>query len=132
MDRVKVGEWLGRTQVIQGVIPSKSNSYRTTKHGGFYKSTKAKDYEKSFWAQCDVYRNKGINDKFSIEVDVYLKNPLQDLDGVFKILLDSLQSCGAIMNDKLCYRIVANKYIDSVNPRIEFSLHLHSIKISEY
>jgi Holliday junction resolvase RusA-like endonuclease len=119
------GEWLGRTQIIIGAIPSKSNQYKTTKQGGFYKSTVVKDYERSFWAQCDVYRNKGINDKFSIEVDVYLKNPRQDLDGCFKILLDSLQSCGAIMNDKLCYRIVATKHIDSLNPRIEFNLTLH-------
>lgn len=117
-----IGEWLGRTQVIIGNVPSKSNAYRTTKFGGFYKSTVVKDYERSFWAQCDVYRNKGINDKFSLTIDIYLKNPRQDLDGCAKVILDSLQLCGAIMNDKLCYQLNMTKHIDSVNPRIEFTL----------
>lgn len=122
MGTVNQGEWIGRTQIITGAVPSKSNLYRTTKQGGFYKSTVVKDYERSFWAQCEVYRNKGINDKFSLEMDVYFKTVKSDLDNSAKVVLDCLQFCGAIMNDKLCYQIILRKHIDSVNPRIEFNL----------
>lgn len=113
----------GRTQIITGICPSKSNMNKVTKYGRFYKSTVVKDYERSFWGQCDVYRNKGINDLFGIEINVYFKNRIADLDGVFKVVLDSLQGCGAIMNDNLCYSIKAEKFIDKVNPRIEFKIN---------
>ena len=112
----------GREQIITGAIPSKSNSYRTSKTGGFYTNDKVKNYSKDFWVQCDVYRNKGINVPFSISVDVYFKTAKSDLDGCFKILLDCLQFCGAIMNDNLCYEISARKHIDSLNPRIVFNI----------
>ena len=32
------------------------------------------------------------------------------------------QTCKAIKNDRYCVKIVANKFIDKQNPRIEFTL----------
>jgi Holliday junction resolvase RusA-like endonuclease len=110
-------------QVIYGVIPSKSNLYKTTKNGFFYKDKKVKDYEKSFYYQCDLYRNKMITGSFGIKVNAYLKNTLQDLDGVFKCLFDCLQLTKSIENDRNCIKIEANKFIDKQNPRIEFELY---------
>ena len=45
-----------------------------------------------------------------------------DLDNSLKCLLDCLQTCKAIKNDRNCVKIVANKYIDKNNPRIEFTI----------
>lgn len=56
------------------------------------------------------------------EVDVYHENMRPDLDNGFKILLDCLQSCKTIKNDRQCVEIHARKLVDKLNPRIEFTL----------
>jgi Holliday junction resolvase RusA-like endonuclease len=109
-------------QVIHGVCPSKSNQYRIG-NKRFYKSKEVKDYEASFNYQCDLYRHTKIEGEFEFYVRAYLKNNRQDLDGIFKILLDNLQRMGIISNDNLCKKIDAEKYHDAVNPRIEFFLN---------
>lgn len=108
-------------QVILGRIPSKSNSYRSV-GSKMLKSATMRDYERSFVLQCNIYKNAGITEPFAIVVDAYLANPSQDLDGIFKGLLDLLEDVGAISNDKNCIRIVADKHIDKKNPRIEFRI----------
>ena len=47
---------------------------------------------------------------------------LPDLDNAFKILLDCLQGCKTIKNDRQCVEIVARKLIDKENPRVEFTI----------
>ncbi len=63
-----------------------------------------------------------ISTRFKMTVDVYFKSDLPDLDNSLKILLDCLQSCGAIKNDRLCAEIHARKLIDKKNPRVEFEI----------
>lgn len=118
-------------QVILGTIPSKSNSYRiitfkskdkSKEHASLAKTTALRKYEEAFFMQCGKYRNYNIDELFTIEVDVYYPSQRSDLDGCFKILMDCLQKIGAIKNDNKCTRIVANKFIDKDNPRIEFTL----------
>jgi Holliday junction resolvase RusA-like endonuclease len=119
-------------QVIRGVIPSKSNGYKIitlkSKEGKTWsslgKTTALQIYEKSFYAQCDKYRQLGITQEFMIDIDVYFAKKQSDLDGLFKILLDCLQTNSCIKNDSLCYEIHARKHIDKENPRVEFSLQL--------
>lgn len=116
-------------QVILGQIPSKSNCYRiitfkskdkSKEHATLAKTKALTDYEKTFFIQCNKYRNAGIDTFFRISVDVFYPNNRSDLDNAFKILLDCLQKNGAIKNDNLCVRIEANKFVDKLNPRIEF------------
>lgn len=116
-------------QVINGLIPSKSNCYKIItfkskdpkkSHSSLAKTSALKDYEKSFFIQCNQYRDKKIDEYFQIEVDVFYPNQRSDLDNCLKILLDCLQAVGAITNDNKCTRIVANKYLDKNNPRVEF------------
>lgn len=118
-------------QVIFGNIPAKSNCYRiiilknkdkTKEHGSLAKTKELKQYETDFAYQCTKYKNKNIDYEFEIEVDVYFKVRRSDLDNCLKCLLDCLQQVKAIKNDNLCMRIVANKYIDPANPRIEFTI----------
>jgi Holliday junction resolvase RusA-like endonuclease len=112
-------------QTIYGQIPSKSNSYKIITlngHGSLAKTPALNAYEKSFYLQCSVYRNKAIKGLFELVIDVYNGSQRPDLDNSFKICLDCLQSCKAIENDRNCVKIVAQKFVDKVNPRIEFEL----------
>lgn len=112
-------------QVIHGQCPSKSNSYRIVTingHGSIAKKDALKAYEKSFYLQCNLYRNKRIKGLFELTINVYNGSQRPDLDNSFKIVLDCLQSCNAITNDRNCVKIVAQKFVDKVNPRIEFEI----------
>ena len=110
--------------VIYGSIPSKSNQYRIITlngHGSLAKTPAMKEFEKKFYLQCG-YRNRNIQGFFELYADVYFQSNQPDLDNSLKGLLDCLQSCKAIKNDRNCVKIVANKYIDRHNPRIEFTI----------
>jgi len=110
--------------VIYGSVPSKSNSYKIITIGGHASlgKTKAmKDFEQRFYLQCG-YRNRNIQGFFELYADVYFQSNQPDLDNSLKGLLDCLQGCKAIKNDRNCVKIVANKFIDKQNPRIEFTL----------
>lgn len=112
-------------QIIHGQVPSKSNCYKIVTisgHGSIAKQASLKLYEKSFYLQCSVYRNRMIKGFFELEIDVYNGSQRPDLDNAFKIVMDCLQSCKAIENDRNCVKIVAQKFVDKNNPRIEFTI----------
>lgn len=119
-----------KKQTILGKVPSKSNCYRIVtvrgkdgkSHGSLAKADNLKAYEDKFFLQCNEYRNKGIKGLFGIELDVYYQSNRPDLDNSLKIVLDCLQTCGAIENDRKCVEINARKFIDKENPRIEFKI----------
>lgn len=109
-------------QTIYGKLPSKSNAYKIVTlygHGSLAKQKVLKEYEKSFYLQCSL-RNFNIKGFFKISVDVFHENMRPDLDNGMKILLDCLQGCKAIQNDRQCVEIHARKLIDKNNPRVEF------------
>lgn len=91
-------------------------------HASLAKSSALKKYEENFYIQCNQYRNKMIDGYFQVEVDVYYPTQRSDLDNSLKVLLDCLQKVGAFKNDNKCTRIVANKFLDPQNPRIEFEV----------
>ena len=112
-------------QVILGSVPSKSNQYNIVKMGGHMSLAKTKSmkaFEERFYLQCGAYRNRNIEGFFELYADVYFQSNQPDLDNSLKGLLDCLQGCKAIKNDRNCVKIVANKFIDKLNPRIEFTL----------
>lgn len=111
-------------QTIHGKIPSKSNCYKiitTCGHGSIAKTKALKEYEKSFYIQCSL-REKTIEGYFRLTVDVYYENMRPDLDNSFKILLDMLQACRVIKNDRQCTEIHARKLVDKSDPRVEFEI----------
>jgi Holliday junction resolvase RusA-like endonuclease len=108
-------------QIIHGSCPSKSNCYRIGGKG-LFKTKALTTYESNFYIQCNVYRNKNITGYFEIYIDVFYPSQKADLDNSLKIVLDCLQKVKAINNDNKCVKIVANKYLDKANPRIEFDL----------
>ena len=117
-------------QIIYGSIPSKSNQYKIITrrgadgkaHGSLAKTDAMEVFEKKFYLQCGAYRNRNIKGFFELYVDVYFQSNQPDLDNSLKGLLDCLQTCRAIRNDRNCVKIVANKFIDKNNPRIEFTI----------
>lgn len=112
-------------EVIKGNIPSKSNSYKIIKRGKFSslaKTDKMLAYEKLFMLQCSRYRNMNIEGEFRFECAVYYDSKRPDLDGSFKAVLDCLQKLKAFKNDNRCVEIMARKFKDKNNPRIEFSI----------
>lgn len=121
---------LNTMQIINGKCPSKSNCYRiitqrdrTGKaHGSLAKTDALMAYERSFYLQCSQYRNRQIKGLFELYINVFYDSQRPDLDNCLKVVLDCLQSCGAIKNDRNCVKIVAQKYIDKEKPRIEFEL----------
>lgn len=113
-----------RRQVILGQPPSKSNCYRVITlhgHGSLSKTSALKTYEEAFFLQCSL-RGAMISKRFMIDVDVYYSSDRPDLDNAFKTILDCLQACKAIKNDRLCAEIHGRKLIDKTNPRIEFEI----------
>lgn len=112
-------------QIIRGQPPSKSNSYRIITiggHGSLAKTTKLKEYERSFYLQCNNYRDKNISGLFELHIDAFMSSQRPDLDNIFKVVLDMLQSCNAITNDRNCVKIIAQKFVDKKEPRIEFTI----------
>lgn len=117
---------MAEKQVILGVPPSKSNCYKIISfngHASLAKGKALKEYEKSFYLQCNHYRNANITGLFELHVDVFYPSNRSDLDNSLKCTLDMLQSVKAIKNDNNCAKIVAQKFIDKNNPRIEFILN---------
>ena len=109
---------------IQGKLPSKSNSYKIISfagHASLAKTKALKEYENAFYLQCQC-RGIDITGWFKIEIRVFHENNRPDLDNGLKILLDCLQSCKVIRNDRQCTEIHAYKFVDKNNPRVEMAI----------
>ena len=116
---------MNETQVIYGNCPSKSNCYKIVNIGGHASLSKTKalkEYEESFYIQCDKYRGANISGYFELHIRVYYPSQRSDLDNSLKVVLDCLQRVKAISNDNKCVRIVADKFLDRERPRIAFEL----------
>ena len=121
MSSLQIGILMNKVTIL-GKIPSKSNCYKVITlngHGSIAKQNVLKEYEKHFYLQCPL-RGRNIKGFFKLSVDVYHENMRPDLDNCFKVLLDCLQMCKVIQNDRQCVEIYARKLIDKHNPRVEF------------
>jgi len=101
-----------KDQTIYGAIPSKSNKD--------YTRLKA-EYRRKFYLQCNRYRNARIK-LFHLYIEFYLQSGSHDMDNALAQVLNCLQACGAIVNDKDLSVLVSEKYIDDRKPRIKFRL----------
>lgn len=120
-----------KRQTIYGTVPSKSNCYQIItfkhkdgrSHASLAKTKQLKQYEKDFFIQCNLYRNANIEGYFQFDADVYYPNQRSDLDNSAKVLLDCLQSIGAFPNDNKLVCLRMNKFLDKLNPRVEFTIN---------
>ena len=112
-------------QTIIGECPSKANNYKIVYkagHPAIGRTDSIDKYERSFYMQVGSYRNLMIEGFFELYVRVYFSTMSHDLDNALKAILDCLQLTRTIKNDNKCVKIVAEKFIDKNNPRIEFRL----------
>lgn len=112
-------------QVIHGNPPSKSNCYKVITvrgHGSLAKTKAMKEWERTFFLQCGTYRDAAIKGYFRLDIDVYFPSQRSDLDNALKGVLDCLQSCNAIDNDRWMVEVRARKFVDKYDPRIEFTI----------
>lgn len=106
-------------QTILGNCPSKSNCYMVAGKA-LIKTAALRKYEELFFIQCNQYRNANITGYFELHLSVFYPSQRSDLDNSLKVVLDCLQRVKAITNDNKCVKIIAEKYLDKENPRIEF------------
>lgn len=112
-------------QTVEGTVPSKSNNYKVVVRDGKHcisKSETLREYEDWFYWKAAAYRNLNIKGLFEYHCKVYYPSKRSDLDNSLKVQLDCLQYCKAITNDNNCVKIVAEKFIDKDNPRVEFKI----------
>lgn len=112
-------------QTIPGQIPSKANTYKIIYkcgHASLAKIDAVNTYETNFYLHVGSYRGMNISGLFELHVRVYFTTLSHDLDNSLKCLLDCLQYTKTIKNDNRCVKIVAEKFIDKDNPRVEFKL----------
>jgi len=112
-------------QTIIGHCPAKANNYKIVYIGGhasLKKTDATEKYEKDFFMQVGKYRNMMISGFFELHVRVYFETLSPDLDNSLKTLLDCLQYTKTIKNDNKCVKIVAEKFVDKNNPRVEFKI----------
>ena len=113
--------------IILGNTPSKSNCYKIVKFGGhasLAKTPALKKYEETFFWQVGSIRDLMIDVPFEFHVNVFYPSKRSDLDNSFKVVLDCLQKSKVIKNDNNCSLIYARKFIDKLNPRIEFTIKI--------
>ena len=110
-------------QVIYGSCPSKSNAYKIIKINNVYtlgKTPALRNYEKSFYIQCNKYRDANLEGYLEFYMDVFYPNERSDLDNSAKCVLDCCQKVKAFQNDNKIVKLVLRKFLDKKNPRIEF------------
>lgn len=109
---------------IAGQVPSKSNRYKIVTiagHPSLAKTKQTRAYEEAFFMQCPL-RGAEISRRFSLSVDVYFTSDRPDIDNALKAILDCLQACKAIKNDRLCAELHARKFVDKQHPRAEITV----------
>ena len=112
-------------ETIYGQVIGKANNYTIGNNGGLrhiIKNDRIRQYERSFIQQCRIYKDRHINSRFTLYINVWQSSQRYDIDNSIKTVLDCLQYAGAITNDSLCVSLIANKYIDRANPRITFAI----------
>lgn len=121
-------------ETILGEVVGKANHYQAVPDGNggrrIIKDPVIRAYESSFVRQCQLYKDRCINARFALYVDVYYANPLHDLDNSIKTILDCLQYAKAIADDRYCTEIHASKHHDRRNPRIVFAIREYEQQIN--
>ena len=111
-------------KIILPLPPVLNSTYKTTRQGGFYKSEKAKDWEKEAGQLLMLKRpKKPLLGPLECHIDMYLKIE-RDIDSSLKLTLDTLAKMGFYENDSQIITLGVCKYMDR-NPRLEVEITTH-------
>ncbi len=101
--------------------PPSANRYWRNVNGRTLKSAQAREYQESAgW----IAKEQGLQPLVgAVLVDVRVYRPAQrgDLDNSLKVVLDALKGIG-YMDDSQIVKIIAQRFDDKENPRIELSV----------
>jgi len=110
---------------IEGNIPVKKNKQRRGQHGGIYKHADVRAYEEIFAWEAIRQRPQPVRGPFAISGTFRLKST-KDVDGTLTTILDCLQQCELIDNDKMLTVIrdvrkvvISAKEVESVKILVE-------------
>lgn len=103
-------------------LPTSVNASYARNGSSFYKTAKARDWEKEASSMLINYKTKHslILEPVKIYVDFFFKRD-RDIDGGLKILLDFMQG-RLIKNDSQITELIVRKFSDKENPRVEIEL----------
>ena len=110
--------------VIYGEPCSKANSRLLVWHGAtktprFIKSKKALGYEGDFKKQCPVF-GAPLEYELAVTLNIFYRTQRPDLDE--SLILDLLQKCGVIRNDRLVREKHIYHAIDKAMPRTHIKI----------
>jgi crossover junction endodeoxyribonuclease RusA len=74
------------------------------------------------WELKKQYRGKALGCDIGLDIDFYVPNQRSDLDNLLKGLLDCLTGI-IYIDDKQIVEILARKYVDKKEPRIEIIIN---------
>jgi Holliday junction resolvase RusA-like endonuclease len=106
-----------------GNLPAKKNMLFKGKYGNWYNS-KTKDLEPfllQLKVQAKQYKNLPIKDNCIILVHIW-SSDRADLNNQLTSLFDLLQDAEIVENDRQIKHIVAKKFIDNKNPKVELEI----------
>lgn len=105
--------------------PTTNHLYRTLLHKGKIfrvKTGTAKKYATQVLKICQVAQIKPYIGEVGVVINVYRPRRVGDLDGVFKVIFDSLKG-SAYLDDKQIVEINARRFEDPKNPRVEIEIN---------
>lgn len=103
--------------------PAINRTYKTGK-GVFYKAVEAKDWERLADQMLSYKKINPVSDECIVHLDYYFKTKGRDVDSSIKIVLDTLQRNRVLSNDRIVKRVIATKYKDKFDPRVEVEITL--------
>ena len=102
-----------------GQLPAKKNSWKMGKYGIYQSKTKEIDgFILQLKTQMVDRSALPLKGRCSLNLSLW-QSDRTDLDGQITTLADILQTAGIVENDRQIKHIVAEKFIDNKNPRIE-------------
>lgn len=104
--------------------PTLNRMYRAVvigKNARVLLSAEARSYKSKVADICAAANEKPLRGTVIVFVDAYRPRKVGDLDGALKVALDSLQGF-CYENDNQVVRIVANRFDDKQNPRLEIEV----------
>ena len=119
---------------IYGNLPRKSNSRRIVRNirrgtVRVIKSARALQYRQQFLSQMGKYKYETTTEDVKLKAIIYYQSRRNDLSG--ELLMDLLQECGLIKNDRQIREIHLLGRIDRQKPRVEFEVEIIKAKLKE-
>ena len=84
------------------------------------KSSSAMQFCADFQKQCPKFKTPILGD-IKLECNIYYRDRRSDLDE--SLVMDMLQKCGVVKNDRQFKKKLISHGIDKNNPRVEITLH---------